>query len=127
MKQQTKQLALQYYQLEQFTHKTAQILDNAQIPYILLKGISLASTYPQAEYRKLGDVDLYIPDADAFKKACEILNKNNFHQIEEFSDHPSDFLIYFSKDSKKFSFGTTLSNCRNVSIRTGQPADQSNL
>lgn len=102
LKQQTKQLTLQYYQLEQFTHKTAQILDNAQIPYILLKGISLASTYPQAEYRKLGDVDLYIPNADAFKKACEILNKNNFHQIEEFSDHHLTFSYTFPKIQKSF-------------------------
>lgn len=31
LKQQTKQLTLQYYQLEQFTHKTAQILDNAPL------------------------------------------------------------------------------------------------
>ena len=102
LKQQTKQLTLQYYQLEQFTHKIAQILDNAQIPYILLKGISLASTYPQAEYRKLGDVDLYISDADAFKKACETLSKNNFHQIEEFSDHHLTFSYAFPKIQKSF-------------------------
>lgn len=102
LKQQTKQLTLQYYQLEQFTHKIVQILDNAQIPYILLKGISLASTYPQAEYRKLGDVDLYIPDADAFKKACKILSKNNFHQIEEFSDHHLTFSYTFPKIQKSF-------------------------
>lgn len=102
LKQQTKQLTLQYYQLEQFTHKIAQILDDTQIPYILLKGISLASTYPQAEYRKLGDVDLYIPDADAFKKACKILGKNNFHQIEEFSDHHLTFSYTFPKIQKSF-------------------------
>ena len=77
-------------------------MDNAQIPYILLKGISLASTYPQAEYRKLGDVDLYIPDADAFKKACKILSKNNFHQIEEFSDHHLTFSYTFPKIQKSF-------------------------
>lgn len=102
LKQQTKWMILQYYQLEQFTKKLVRLLDKEQIPYLLLKGISLAASYPQAESRKLGDIDLYINDADAFKRACEVLKSHNFHQIEEPSDHHLTFTYTFPKIQKSF-------------------------
>ena len=57
-KQQTKQMMFQYYQIEHLTEIIVSLMNREQIPYYLLKGISLAAYYPVPEYRKLGDVDL---------------------------------------------------------------------
>ena len=62
IKQQTKQMLLSYYQLEHFTRLTFSLLLAEKIPCFLLKGMSLAANYPVPEYRKLGDLDLYIPE-----------------------------------------------------------------
>ena len=58
LKYQTKLMMLNYYQIDQFTRRIAALFEANQIPYVLLKGISLAAFYPVSEYRKLGDVDL---------------------------------------------------------------------
>lgn len=68
LKQQSKMIMYQYYQIEHFTELTISLMNEARIPYYLLKGISLAAYYPIPEYRKLGDLDLYIPDASVLKK-----------------------------------------------------------
>ena len=60
IKHQTKLMMLNYYQIEQFTRRIADLFDANNISYILLKGISLAAFYPVPEYRKLGDVDINI-------------------------------------------------------------------
>ena len=78
LKQQTKQMLLSYYQLEHFTRLTFSLLLAEKIPCFLLKGISLAANYPIPEYRKLGDLDLYIPEKDAFSRACRILNAHGY-------------------------------------------------
>ena len=77
LKQQTKQMILNYHQIAHFTFLVTSLLDDHQIPYILLKGISLAACYPQPEFRKLGDVDIYISDPDALKRAKKLLLKLN--------------------------------------------------
>mgnify|MGYP000590543215 CR=1 FL=1 len=69
LKQQTKQMLLSYYQLEHFTRLTFSLLLAEKIPCFLLKGISLAANYPIPEYRKLGDLDLYIPEKDETEPA----------------------------------------------------------
>ena len=53
-------MLLSYYQLEHFTSLTFLLLLAEKIPCFLLKGISLAANYPVPEYRKLGDLNLYI-------------------------------------------------------------------
>lgn len=73
LKQQTKQILLNYYELEHFTRKTVSLLSQNQISCYLLKGLSLAAYYPVPEYRKLGDVDLYINDSETFEKAKSLL------------------------------------------------------
>ena len=87
LKQQTKQMLLSYYQLEHFTRLTFSLLLAEKIPCFLLKGISLAANYPIPEYRKLGDLDLYIPEKDAFSRACRILNAHGYREEPEESDH----------------------------------------
>ncbi len=60
---------LNYYQIEQFTRRTLSLLLEHNISCILLKGISLANYYPVPEYRKLGDLDLYLPEPGDLAKA----------------------------------------------------------
>ena len=60
---------LNYYQIDQFTRHTVSLLEDNGIDCILLKGISLASCYPVPEYRKLGDLDLYISQKSDVSKA----------------------------------------------------------
>ncbi len=102
LKQQTKMAMYQYYQIEHFTELTVSLLDQNEIPYYLLKGISLAACYPVPEYRKLGDVDLYIPDPDAFKKAGHILEAHGFILDPEVSDHHSTYLYTFPKTGRTY-------------------------
>jgi len=48
-------------------------LREAKIPVALLKGVATASYYPIAEYRKSGDVDLLLLDADKIEMCSGIL------------------------------------------------------
>ncbi|MFR9071910.1 MAG: nucleotidyltransferase family protein [Blautia sp.] len=87
LKQQTKQMLLSYYQLEHFTSLTFLLLLAEKIPCFLLKGISLAANYPVPEYRKLGDLNLYINEKEAFSRACRILEAHGCVEEPEDSDH----------------------------------------
>jgi len=69
LKKQLKMLLYNYYQIEHFTRMIVSLLDRNGISCYLLKGISLAAYYPEAEYRKLGDVDLYINEEKALERA----------------------------------------------------------
>lgn len=89
IKQQTKRMMLNYYQLEHFTAMIVTLLESGNIPYILLKGISLAEYYPVSELRKLGDVDLYLPDPAYLEMTKKLLESNHFYpeHDSELSDH----------------------------------------
>lgn len=58
--QKSKHMMLNYYQIDQFTRRTVSLLEKHGITCFVMKGISLAASYPVPEYRKLGDLDLYI-------------------------------------------------------------------
>ena len=47
-------------------------------PMLSLKGIALNELYPSADMRKLADVDIYIPDAEAFRRAEVLLRARGF-------------------------------------------------
>ena len=91
-RQQTRQMMINYFQMEQFTRLCIKLLEKAGIPYVLLKGISLAAYYPQPEYRKLGDVDLYLPCKETVGQACKLLEKEGFVNKKEVSDHHLTYL-----------------------------------
>lgn len=101
-KQQTKQMMFQYYQIEHLTEIIVSLMNREQIPYYLLKGISLAAYYPVPEYRKLGDVDLYIPDPAAFEKAKKVLEANGFVLDPELSDHHTTYIYTFPKTGRRY-------------------------
>ena len=69
MLQKTKNMMQNYYQIDAFTRHTVSLLEENGIPCILLKGISLAACYPVPEYRKLGDLDLYINEPESPRKS----------------------------------------------------------
>ena len=72
------------------------------LPALLLKGISLAASYPVPEYRKLGDLDLYINDKKDFQRAEQILHKNGYMDEEELSDHHTTYRYTFEKTGRSF-------------------------
>lgn len=85
-------MMLNYYQIEQFTRRIADLFDANNISYILLKGISLAAFYPVPEYRQLGDVDIYINDKEMFNRANALLLANGYTKDDEISDHHQGYL-----------------------------------
>ena len=102
LKQQTKSMMLNYYQIEHFTRYTVSLLAEHHISCYLLKGLSLADCYPVPEYRKLGDLDLYINDKDAFAQAKRILEAQGYIDEEELSDHHVTYRYRFSKTGRDF-------------------------
>ena len=100
IKHQTKLMMLNYYQIEQFTRRIADLFDSNNISYILLKGISLAAFYPVPEYRKLGDVDIYINDKEMFNRASALLIANGYTKDDEISDHHQGYLYKVPKTGR---------------------------
>ena len=93
-------MMLNYYQIEQFTRRIADLFDTNNISYILLKGISLAAFYPVPEYRKLGDVDIYINDKEMFNRASALLLANGYKKDDEISDHHQGYLYKVPKTGR---------------------------
>lgn len=100
IKYQTKLMMLNYYQIEQFTRRIADLFDANNISYILLKGISLAAFYPVPEYRQLGDVDIYINDKEMFNRANALLLANGYTKDDEISDHHQGYLYKVSQTGR---------------------------
>ena len=78
MLQRTRSMMLNYYQIEHFTRYTVSLLAEHHISCYLLKGLSLADCYPVPEYRKLGDLDLYISQKSDVSKAQKLLEANGY-------------------------------------------------
>lgn len=100
LKYQTKLMMLNYCQIDQFTRRIAVLFEANQIPYVLLKGISLAAFYPVPEYRKLGDVDLYINERAQFERAGKLLLANGFKKDDDVSDHHQRYFYTFPKTDR---------------------------
>lgn len=102
LKKQTKSLMLHYHQIAHLTNLLTTLFDNENIPYYLLKGISLAQYYPFPESRKLGDVDIYIADKKSVSRAQKLLEANGFVLIPEVSDHHLTYQYSFDKIKRTF-------------------------
>ena len=103
MLQKSKSMMLNYYQIEQFTRRTVSLLERNGIKCILLKGISLAACYPVPEYRKLGDLDLYLPDPADLSKAQKVLEADGYIDEHELSDHHLTYQYTFPKTGRSFT------------------------
>lgn len=102
LKKQLKMLLYNYYQIEHFTRMIVSLLDRNGISCYLLKGISLAAYYPEAEYRKLGDVDLYINEEKALERAKEVLVAEGFVEEKEISDHHLTYHYTFAQTGRTY-------------------------
>ena len=102
MKQQVKSMMLNYYQIEHFTRITVSLLSENNIDCYLLKGLSLADCYPVPEYRKLGDLDLYLADPATLSQAQSVLDANGYVLQDELSDHHLTYHYTFPKTGRHF-------------------------
>lgn len=71
-----RQTVQKFYRIFFLTKQYVRLLENEGIRVFVLKGISAATPYPVPEYRKSGDLDLFVPDEKEFLRAEEILKNN---------------------------------------------------
>lgn len=102
MKHQVKEMMLNYYQIEHFTRTTVSLLRENHIDCYLLKGLSLADCYPVPEYRKLGDLDLYLAEPEMLSQAQTVLESNGYILQDELSDHHVTYYYAFPKTGRRF-------------------------
>ena len=102
MKHQVKEMMLNYYQIEHFTRTTVSLLRENHIDCYLLKGLSLADCYPVPEYRKLGDLDLYLAEPEMLSQAQTVLESNGYILQDELSDHHVTYYYTFEKTGRSF-------------------------
>ena len=102
MKHQVKEMMLNYYQIEHFTRTTVSLLRENHIDCYLLKGLSLADCYPVPEYRKLGDLDLYLAEPETLSQAQAVLESNGYILQDELSDHHVTYYYTFPKTGRRF-------------------------
>ena len=102
MKHQVKEMMLNYYQIEHFTRTTVSLLRENHIDCYLLKGLSLAACYPVPEYRKLGDLDLYLAEPEMLSQAQTVLESNGYILQDELSDHHVTYYYTFPKTGRRF-------------------------
>ena len=108
MKQQVKGMMLNYYQIEHFTRLTVSLIRKNNIDCYLLKGLSLADCYPVPEYRKLGDLDLYLADPSDLTRAQAILKATDI-SLRMNSMTTMYLPLYISQNRAPFSPGASLS------------------
>lgn len=66
-----------YYQILKDQQAVYQLLQSAQIPFVILKGASAARYYPIPSYRCMGDVDIIVRPDD-FQRTFDLLGKNGY-------------------------------------------------
>ena len=79
------------------------LLNQAKIPYVILKGCASAEYYDDPLLRTMGDVDFYVPPA-YFEKADKLLLKNGFKSNE--IDH--EYEKAYTKDDVIFELHNTV-------------------
>lgn len=80
------------YDMLNFTKEVIQILSKLSIRFFVLKGVTLLSSYPKFEYRRYGDVDIYIPDKTDFETAKQHLFSLGFIPKKDLVDHHIELL-----------------------------------
>ena len=69
-------------QLQILNSKLTQKLREAGITAVTLKGYSVSRYFPVPEYRKSGDVDLFVSGKENIEKAVKLLENNGFHTTD---------------------------------------------
>ena len=80
-----------------------EMLNQAGIPYVILKGCASAEYYDDPLLRTMGDVDFYVP-SDCFDKADKSLVKNGF----QFNEIDHEYEKAYTKDDIVFELHNTV-------------------
>lgn len=80
-----------------------ELLKQAGIPYVILKGCASAEYYDDPLLRTMGDVDFYVP-SDCFDKADKLLVKNGF----KFNEIDHEYEKAYTKDDVVFELHNTV-------------------
>ncbi len=79
---------LQSYRLLFLSRAIIDLLEDAGVPALILKGASVAKLYPVFELRKSGDVDILILNPERITDACRELQKSGFTvDAEQHANH----------------------------------------
>ena len=81
-------------QLQILNSKLTQKLREAGITAVTLKGYSVSRYFPVPEYRKSGDVDLFVSGKENIEKAVKLLENNGFHTTDSW--HANHHLVFIS-------------------------------
>ena len=81
-------------QLQILNSKLTQKLREAGITAVTLKGYSVSRYFPVPEYRKSGDVDLFVSGKENIEKAAKLLENNGFHTTDFW--HANHHLVFIS-------------------------------
>lgn len=84
---------LSYCQMSFFTKYVCDLLTKAKLPFVLLKGMTLAELYPKPEYRRFGDVDILVNDDTFFAQAAALLAQEGFRRQQSTGDHHLEYTI----------------------------------
>lgn len=79
------------------------LMNQAKIPYVILKGCASAEYYGDPLLRTMGDVDFYVP-SDCFDKADKLLTKNGF----QFNEIDHEYEKAYTKDDVVFELHNTV-------------------
>ena len=80
-----------------------ELMNQAKIPYVILKGCASAEYYDDPLLRTMGDVDFYVP-SEYFEKADKLLLKNGFKSNE--IDH--EYEKAYTKDDVIYELHNTI-------------------
>lgn len=77
-----RQTVKQSYRLLFLSKYLVHVLEEAQIPVVLLKGVATASFFPVPELRKAGDVDLLLLEEERLSECCDLLEAKGLRVME---------------------------------------------
>lgn len=83
----SRQTVAQSYRLLMLTRDLVQLLEEHNIPTVLLKGCGTAALYPVPELRKSGDIDLLLEGQEEARRAYSLLLDRGFSKGKEHSQH----------------------------------------
>lgn len=84
-----KRQAFSCYHLISEQSALVMLLDEAGIPFVVLKGTAAAMLYPRPEYRAMGDIDFLVPAKD-FERTQKLLLENGFSPVGEITEQTRD-------------------------------------
>lgn len=67
-----------------------ELFEQADIPFVVMKGSAAAMYYPQPEYRTMGDVDLIVQPQD-FDRAEQLMRENGYTAEEDLHERHIEF------------------------------------